>query len=422
MIVSLTLGLAWAIRGSFGHEWGAAWAGAMGSFALIVASRNKEWLKNAPLLAALGALGWSVGGISSYGIVIGYCRTNDFVNVLYGFSMLAIIGALYGFIGGGFLGLGLESDKKRKPDWANLITQMIAGGMLAWGFLIYELEWFMTPPRSELWAAAFGASAALGWFLWRNNYRKSLRVAAFSGLGAGFGFAFGNFIQVLGAASGIAYNWWNVMEFTLGFFGGLGMTYAIISSEWNESLHYSKKTNLAAIIFLFVIIPIINFSQTFTTEYFTKHFDVQQTLSAADYANNQIIYGWVIMIVFSIASILLWKNYQKDGSAQNPRIIAALLFANSLYYIFFLIFRKGMLYSGFGLEDSNTLYIPILLLIYFIYYFSSKKSENVIEDKLITNKDNWTLLLGTLVIILLIITFISININVELAGSHFRFK
>ena len=36
LIVAMALGTAWAVRGKFGHEQGAAWAGAIGSIALIL--------------------------------------------------------------------------------------------------------------------------------------------------------------------------------------------------------------------------------------------------------------------------------------------------------------------------------------------------------------------------------------------------
>lgn len=422
IIVSLSLGLAWAIRGSFGHEWGASWAGAMGTFALIVAIGKKEWLKNAPALAALGALGWAVGGMCSYGIVIGYCRGTDFVNVLYGYSMLFIIGITYGIIGGGLFGLGLESNEKRKTNWASLITQMVAGGMLAWGFLIYQMEWFMTPPRSELWAAAFGASAALVWFLWRENYRKAFRVAIFAGLGSGFGFAFGNFIQVLGTSSGISYNWWNVMEFTIGFFGGLGMTYAIISSEWSEKLNFTKNNNFLALIFIFIIIPFVNYTHLFTSEHFLKISNYQSSIDQEIFVSNQLMFGWIIILVFSIVSIFVWNRYQKQQSKQDLIFGASLFFANSLYYAFFLIIRDGLLYDGFGFANSKALNLPILFIIFIIFYFKDKKELILDKCNVINKIENWKIILSALILVLVVITLISINLHDGLPGSHLRFE
>ncbi|MFZ1291635.1 MAG: hypothetical protein WAR79_16175 [Melioribacteraceae bacterium] len=422
-IIALTLGLGWAIRGSFGHEWGASWAGAMGAFAIVVVSGNKNWLKNAPVLASLGAIGWAVGGMSSYGIVIGYCRTNDFLNVLYGFSMLFIIGGIYGFIGGGFLGLGLESEKENKPNWANLISQMVAGAMLTWGFLIYQLEWFMTPPRSELWAAALGASATLSWFLWRENFKKSFRIAIYTAIGAGIGFSFGNFIQVIGAASGIAYNWWNVMEFILGFSGGLAMAYAILTTTWKGEIEFSKSSNLLAIIFLFIVIPYVNFNQSFEREYLTKLSEFQSSLSSFDFASLQIYFTFLTMIVFFVISIFVWKKYSKNDEYKNENLVTFLFFINSLYYTVFLILRNGLFYSGFGLENSNTLYIPILLLIFILVYF--QKNNEIKFGESISVKyyvGNWKLLTSLILVILILISFVSININSDLPGAHFRFE
>ena len=36
IVVGMTLGTAWAVRGQFGHEQGAAWAGAIGALGLVL--------------------------------------------------------------------------------------------------------------------------------------------------------------------------------------------------------------------------------------------------------------------------------------------------------------------------------------------------------------------------------------------------
>ncbi|HPI74618.1 MAG TPA: hypothetical protein PLZ01_14495, partial [bacterium] len=239
---ALALGLAWALRGHFGHEQGAAWAGAVGSLALILISGRPDWQRKALPASLLGGIGWGVGGMMSYGLVVGYGRSGDFANALYGLSMLAVIGGLYGFIGGGFLGLALESEKDKKPDWPALLTQMVAAGLLFWGVLIYQWELWMTPPRSELWAACLGAAASLAWYLQRNRFHRALRTALWTAFGAGFGFALGNFFQTLGAVSGLPFNWWNVMEFTLGACGGLGLAYGAYTQEWPESADLSGRS------------------------------------------------------------------------------------------------------------------------------------------------------------------------------------
>jgi hypothetical protein len=52
LFTAIILGLAWAARGSFGHEQGAAWAGAMGTLALLAVTQREDWLKKAPVLMA----------------------------------------------------------------------------------------------------------------------------------------------------------------------------------------------------------------------------------------------------------------------------------------------------------------------------------------------------------------------------------
>ena len=111
LLVALFLALGWAIRGHFGHEWGAAWAGGIAGLAVVVASKRQDWLQRLPTLAALAAIGWAVGGMMSYGVIVGYGRGTDFGNVLYGLTMLGVVGGLYGFIGGGMFGLGVENKK-----------------------------------------------------------------------------------------------------------------------------------------------------------------------------------------------------------------------------------------------------------------------------------------------------------------------
>src|SRR5687768_3379087 len=101
LITGLTLGTAWAVRGKFGHEQGAAWAGATGAMVILLLAKRADWYANVYKIAWAAAFGWGVGGIISYGRVVGFGRAQDFANVYYGLLMLFVIGALYGFLGGG---------------------------------------------------------------------------------------------------------------------------------------------------------------------------------------------------------------------------------------------------------------------------------------------------------------------------------
>src|SRR5688572_2453867 len=267
LMVALAFGTAWAIRGKFGHEQGAAWAGAIGAISVVLVAKRTDWYNRVFKIVLAGAVGWGLSGMISYGMVVGYGRASDFFNVYYGLLMLFVIGVLYGFLGGGLFGLALAESKEFKIVWASLIAEMVALGLLTYGFLINQLEWFMTPPRSELWAACLGAAIALAWYILRHKQQSALKVAVWSALGGGVGFSFGNFLQVLGTGSSLPFNFWNIMEYSIGFFGGLGMAYGTLSSSWPVNDHVSdKRSNFAPMLFLLVFIPLVLWNESFVAE------------------------------------------------------------------------------------------------------------------------------------------------------------
>ena len=174
--VALAFGTAWAARGQLGHEYGAAMAGGIGVLTLIAISGRADWIRRLPVIVAMGAIGWGYTAIASYGKVVGYGHMADYINTGYGLLMLLVLGALYGFIGGGLTGLTLEASDKQKPDWAAVITQMIAGGGV---------------PEQDL-PDVFFSNYGFGWSLvsYRGHYRVehggNIEVSAASGGGAAF--------------------------------------------------------------------------------------------------------------------------------------------------------------------------------------------------------------------------------------------
>ncbi|MPR33140.1 hypothetical protein [Salmonirosea aquatica] len=271
LLAGISLGTAWAIRGQFGHEHGAAWAGGIGSLAIILLAKRPEWYPKALKATVAGAIGWGLGGIMSYGMVVGYGRGSDFGNVYYGLAMLFVIGGLYGFLGGGLFGLALSDSKDKPVSWASLLVEMVVMAVVFYFFIIEQFAWLMTPPRSELWAACLGMAVALAWYLVRNGHPAALRVAVYAGLGGGFGFAFGNFLQVLGRVSEIDFNFWNVMEYTLGFCGGIGMAYGTFTADWTPAAPVEvPKRNWFPIVMLTLVIPLIVWDQNFETERLSK--------------------------------------------------------------------------------------------------------------------------------------------------------
>ena len=420
LITALTLGLGWAIRGHFGHWWGASWAGGMGVIALLLAIGREDWLKRLPVLALLGAIGWGFGGVMSYGVVIGYGRSIELLNSAYGYAMLFVIGGLYGFIGGGLFGIGLSTDKKKKIDWMRLLLEMFVVGSLAYWFIIIEMEWLMTPPRDESWAICLGSASALAWYQYRSGNINALRVAIFSGLGGGIGFAFGNFIQTLGAVSGISYNWWNVMEFTLGFFGGVGMTYGVISSGWSEKAEPSKRANFISLSVLVFVIPAINIFQSFESGKIIQLAERLKLSDAVKFASSIQLIVWVLLVVFTFISFHVWKRISIGNDIKKNGIILLLLY--SLLYTIYGVIRTGWVYSESFVANSVTTYLILLPVIISLLFLN--KENNYLVSNESTNLESmqyWGKVVVGLILFFFIIALISTGSHDGLPGAHNRF-
>ena len=80
LIVAMSFGTAWAVRGQFGHEQGAAWAAGIGGLSLVLVSQRNDWYQRVLSVTLASAVGWGMGGMISYGQIVGYGRSDDFVN------------------------------------------------------------------------------------------------------------------------------------------------------------------------------------------------------------------------------------------------------------------------------------------------------------------------------------------------------
>lgn len=415
---ALALGTAWAARGQVGHEYGATWAAAVGILTIIAVSGREDWYSRLPVVVALGAIAWGAGGMISYGKIVGYGHAPDFLNTSYGFLMLMIIGSLYGFMGGGITGLALESTSEKKVDWAALFTQMFAGGFLFWGFFIFQLEWFMTPPRSELWAACMGASLALGWYLYRNGYTHALRTAFFSALGAGFGFGFGDFLQRMGHASGISFNWWNVMEYSIGFFGGMGMAYGIFSSnKWPRSMRADKVSNSIGWVFIVALLPIINLIEAANTQKLTQVGEGIRATDPAAFAFTWQLVIWVMSFVFIAALSILYKNGINRIDQKSVINITLLYLA---WYILFSNFISAVWLSS-KFVSQHLYWINWLVLAVILY--KNQHSQKEIQPQRSHSYSNLLIKLSIAALLLiLLVSFIAVSVDYVHRNAQLRFE
>lgn len=413
LIVGMAFGTAWAIRGQFGHEPGAAWAGGIGALALVLVAKRRDWYAKMLLIAFSSVIGWGAGGMISYGMVVGYGRATDLLNASYGLLMLFVIGGLFGLLGGGLIGLTLEVSEKKRVNWGSLMAEMTAGGLIGYYFLIEQLEFLMTPPRSEAWAACMGAGLAMVWFMVRNNHTAPLRVAFYAAMGAGFGFAFGNFLQILGNVLAIQFNMWNVMEYSIGFFGGSGMAYGVFSSEWPEEATAPKRwENNTAYLLAFVLVPYLVLSNSNLMKVF------KAAPADALQPDNGSLTGSIIAVIVVIAVVITgWiKVIATKNSIGRKEIL-----------ILFTGFWGAYIFISFGVTGAFNGIFPLNHLLYLVNFgvvlillrkhFPSFFEHPVTE--IIAGK--WFKYAVGIVLLIIVFALIAINIHAEIDGANYRF-
>ena len=201
----------------------------------------------------------------------------------------------------------------------------------------------------------------MAWYAHQEGFHRALRVAAYTGLGGGFGFSIGNFFQTVGTISGTSYNWWNVMEFTLGFCGGLGMAYAVSTCSWPQGAKPSRIANWIGLVFLTLLLPWSNYVNAFEGEKLTRLAQGLGVTDSARFVAYQQTLGLGILALVAIGACINWKWHENRGDRSLRRLGSFVLFAYTLYYVLYGFIVKGFFYRGLSIGSSDTLYLPILL-------------------------------------------------------------
>jgi len=259
LLVGLAVALGWGLRGEIGGEQGALIPGTFLGLALAIVSGKRDWQKYAVVIGAGGALGMSMGGIQSYGILIGYTKGIDMLNVTYGYLMLAIVGGLWGAFASGIIGMVLSERHKSIWFWLLFIMLGYIGAELTYVLLIKVFGLLMTPPRVEYWAWVLGAVLVLFVVNFIQKEHKTCRLILRGFLAGAVGFMFGQSLQVYGSFLGPRFDWWKVMEISFGFVMGIGIAYGVFR-EYPDDKPIMKVTpllNLFAIFIVLAFVPLI---------------------------------------------------------------------------------------------------------------------------------------------------------------------
>ena len=251
--------------------------GAFLALSILLTAGRADWQRRITVAALAAALGWAFGGSMSYGKVIGYTAHSSLPDVAYGYASLFTIGALWGAVGAGCLGLALTMRRSWLNSWAGplmllflvwqlldftgatawleekyipkdadgvaalsalvvglvcmtipqwkpaamLITWLASGWCTGFILLVMVFGLRMTPPRGDNWAGSVGLASAFAIYLILHRNRATLYLFLVGLLAGGYGFALADGLNMMGRAG------W-------GFFGELATQYKLDSWKWME--------------------------------------------------------------------------------------------------------------------------------------------------------------------------------------------
>lgn len=112
-LIAISLSIGWGIRGNFGHEYGAAFAGCLAAVAAAILSGREDWRNKVAYFALFGALGWGFGAAQSYMQVISYTQSGHAISQWFGYFSLFYIGFLWASLGGAGTAFAAVATKER---------------------------------------------------------------------------------------------------------------------------------------------------------------------------------------------------------------------------------------------------------------------------------------------------------------------
>jgi len=234
LFVANATSLGWALRGEWGHWWGATVPGVLCGMSLWLAFGETADPWQMLAYGAALAVSLSLGGVLSYGLLLGYATAEpgrDTRSPLYGLLGVFLVGGLWGFFGGASLGILLTELEYTLTDLALWAVLASLGAFLSYKLLVVGLNLHLSPPRSDVWAALLGAALFSTAYFGLGAKDYTVLVNAYAGwAGFGGGFALGALIHHRGEKGGLRFSSWKFMEHSPGFLGGLSLAISSLLS------------------------------------------------------------------------------------------------------------------------------------------------------------------------------------------------
>ena len=216
LLVGISLSIGWGIRGNFGHEDGAAFAGCLAAITVAILSGREDWRQRVSYFAFFGALGWGLGGSQSYMQVMSYSESGQTSSQLYGYWCLFIMGFLWaamGTVGTAFPGAATKESLTKifKPllfvFGAWMILHLIEDPLSNWlePKAVFDTTWHRHENPlywfdSNYLSAVFALQGLIVYDLWERRGERNRLLLPVFGIG---GVLIGYGIQLLLRAGGL---------------------------------------------------------------------------------------------------------------------------------------------------------------------------------------------------------------------------
>jgi hypothetical protein len=370
LLTGLSMSVGWGVRGQFGHEYGAALAGALGAMAVALCSGRDDWHRRIGYFAVFGAIGWAFGGSMSYMKVVAFAHSPDSATVLYGYANLFVVGFLWAAPGGagtalpaflnrdqltgiyvpmsavfgGWLlrdifvdlfrsslrgmwfmqGLGITvaiiavlvviAVRRRMDMGSSLVLHLCVGWWIGFLVLVRLCGLHMSPPREDGWAGMAGLVAGL--LLFCRRYR--LGGVGFASLATGFlggiGFALGQAVKMTGISTGLQTNWHSVMEQTQGMLHGVALAIAMglllrRSPLMKDDFQVRRWTEAYSVVFVLWLLTYLNFRRS-PGNWLPLIQSMPERMygiaGAAQFLPSRGFIGWFEMAFLALGAALVW--------------------------------------------------------------------------------------------------------------------
>lgn len=369
-------GMAWGIRGQYGHETGAMIAGLLLSATLTLLCGGTRLSGFDALRAvAWGTIAMGFGGSMTYGQTVGLTHDPELVGhrdaLLWGMLGLAIKGGLWIGFGGVFLGMGLGGKRYRPLE---MLAVMVGLLMLCWlGIQLlnepfdpaqrrlprwyFSDDWRWEPgaslkPRREVWGGMlFAWLGLMSYVRYRRQDILGFRLGWWGLLGGALGFPLGQCLQAYHAwhpeifHAGIwiqvdpLINWWNWMETTfgavMGAVLGLGLWLNRDSIRPWDSVPIDPSPAWVGCVLLAIHVPLLVFEQFFSVRWINELYDFGLILGFLPILGVVVDRSWSYWIIPITVLPIAGKTLKELVYQQHAM-------APSLGWILYLIIPLGL--------------------------------------------------------------------------------